>query len=405
MRTSYVKEWFQDALGIFRRETSLVLHDSGVMLIFIAAGFGYPILYNAMYHNGVLEDTPIAVVDLSNSSASRRFVQKVDATRELDVAYKCTDMAEAEKLFQERNVNGIIFFPEDFEDKIAANETATLSIYADMSSFLYYKNLMLGANFVMLDEIKNIEVRRYSMTGMDGEQIKELTSAIPYEENNPYNRTFSYTIFFLSAVLLLVIQQVMFFGMAMASGTMRERGESFALCKNYLSGRGTGRIVLGRGLFYWLLFLLIGLYIVYIVPAIFGFPQRGNFSDMLVLLLIFVTDCVFFSMVWSSIVTRREAGLLLFLFASPILLFLTGFSWPEAAFPSYWKYFSYLFPTTFGCRAFINMNTAGADLYMVRDLIQGLLGQTAVYFLLACLMVHIENRVLKSSPLENSFPK
>ena len=42
---------------------------------------------------------------------------------------------------------------------------------------------------------------------------------------------------------------------------------------------------------------------------------------------------------------------------------------------------------------------------MVRDLIQGLLGQTAVYFLLACLMVHIENRVLKSSPLENSFPK
>lgn len=400
-----ISGWIKDALGIFRRETSLVLHDSGVMLIFIAAGFGYPILYNAMYHNGVLEDTPIAVVDLSNSSASRRFVQKVDATRELDVAYKCTDMAEAEKLFQERNVNGIIFFPEDFEDKIAANETATLSIYADMSSFLYYKNLMLGANFVMLDEIKNIEVRRYSMTGMDGEQIKELTSAIPYEENNPYNRTFSYTIFFLSAVLLLVIQQVMFFGMAMASGTMRERGESFALCKNYLSGRGTGRIVLGRGLFYWLLFLLIGLYIVYIVPAIFGFPQRGSFSDMLVLLLIFVTDCVFFSMVWSSIVTRREAGLLLFLFASPILLFLTGFSWPEAAFPSYWKYFSYLFPTTFGCRAFINMNTAGADLYMVRDLIQGLLGQTAVYFLLACLMVHIENRVLKSSPLENSFPK
>ena len=137
----------------------------------------------------------------------------------------------------------------------------------------------------------------------------------------------------------------------------------------------------------------------------YAFCEENGFSDMLVLLLIFVTDCVFFSMVWSSIVTRREAGLLLFLFASPILLFLTGFSWPEAAFPSFWKYFSYLFPTTFGCRAFINMNTAGADLYMVRDLIQGLLGQTAVYFLLACLMVHIENRVLKSSPLENSFPK
>ena len=46
----------------------------------------------------------MAVVDLSQSSDSRRFIQKIDATREVDVAYKCVSMAEAQELMEERKV-------------------------------------------------------------------------------------------------------------------------------------------------------------------------------------------------------------------------------------------------------------------------------------------------------------
>lgn len=397
-----LKDWISDIAFVFKTECKRVLHDDGVMLIFIAAGFGYPLLYNVMYHNGVLEDTPIAVVDCSNSSHSRRYVREMDATRELCIAKQCATMDEAKQLLRERKVNGIVYFPEDFGKKIESLQTATLSIYADMSSFLYYKNLMLGANFVMLDEIKNIEIRRYEEAGMDGATISQLTTAIPYEENNPYNKTFSYTIFFLSAVFFLVIQQVMFFGMAMAAGTMRENGLSFVKERGMVHGWGVGRIVIGRGLLYWLLFMVIGLYIAYIVPGLFHFPMRGNFWQILALLAIFVTDCVFFAMTWSTLITRREAALILLLFVSPILIFLTGFSWPECAFPPIWKMFSYLFPTTLGCRAFINMNTAGCDLKMVLGLIQGLLVQTAVYMVLACVCIYLEehmsSRVMKARP-------
>jgi len=388
-----IKDWLSDIYFVFKRECDRVLHDSGVMLIFIAAGFGYPLLYNVMYHNGVLEDTPIAVVDNSNSEYSRRYIREVDATRELRVAEKCTSMDEARKLMERRKVNGIIYFPEDFGHKVATHQTATLSIYADMSSFLYYKNLMLGANFVMLDEIKNIEIRRYEEAGLDGATISQLTTAIPYEENNPYNRTFSYTIFFLSAVLFLVIQQVMFFGMAMAAGTMREEDKSFVKERANVHGWGVGRIVIGRGLLYWLLFVLIGIYVAFVVPGLFHFPQRGDFWQILALLLIFVTDCVFFSMTWSTLITRREAALILLLFISPVVIFLTGFSWPECAFPPFWKIVSYIFPTTFGSRAFINMNTAGCDILMVQNLMQAMLVQTAVYMLLACASIYFEEHL------------
>ena len=398
MKESYVKNWLRDALSIFNLELRNILHDGGVMIIFVVAGFLYPILYNFVYKNGILEDTPIAVVDDAACSDTRRMIREMDATREIDIAYRCTDMNEAKTLLQQRKVNGIVYFPSDFGDRLAAKETATFSIYADMSSFLYYKNLLLGSEFVMLHEINSIKIERLSLDGLTDQEADATVNTVRYEDINPYNRAFSYSIFLISAILMLIIQQVMFYGMGMSVGTMREENRSFASLPDTYSGRGVGRVVLGRGGVYWLLFMTIGLYVCCIVPAMFGFPQRGSFWNILLLLALFVTVCVFFSMTWTTLVTRRESAFLLFLFMSPVLVFLTGFSWPTTAFPAFWKYFSWLFPSTFGCQAFINMNTAGAPLTVVAPQLRALCIQGAAYYILACVAVYVENFALKHGP-------
>lgn len=399
----YIGRWFRDMLDIFNRELKQILHDGGVMIIFIVAGFLYPILYNYVYKNGILEDTPVAVVDRACCSDSRRMIREMDATRELNIAYRCTDLEEAKALFQERKVNGIILFPEDFGEKLAYRETATFSIYADMSSFLYYKNLLMGSEFVMLHEINQIKIERLSFDGLTDQQADVSVHAVRYEDINPYNRAFSYSIFLISAILLLIVQQVMFYGMSMSVGTMREENRSFASLPDTLQGRGVGRVVLGRGAVYWLTFMIIGIYVACIVPALFRFPQRGDFWDILLLLAIFVTDCVFFSMTWSTLVTRRESAFVLFLFMSPICVFLTGFSWPTTAFPAFWRRFSYLFPSTFGCQAFINLNTAGADLEIAAPQLRALCIQSVVYFVLACVAVYVENFALRNKDRINKL--
>ena len=395
MKETYVRSWLKDALGIFNLELGRLLRDGGVMIIFIVAGFLYPILYNFVYRNGVLEDTPIAVVDNAGCSDSRRMIREMDATREIEIAYRCTDMEEARELFRDRKVNGIIYFPSDFGDRIANRETAVFSIYADMSSFLYYKNLLMGSEFVMLHEINGIKVERYRFDGLTDQQADAAVNAVLYDDVNPYNHAFSYSIFLISAILMLIIQQVMFYGMSMSVGTMREENRSFASLPDTLKGRGVGRVVLGRGAVYWLVFMIIGIYVTIVVPAMFGFPQRGNFRDIMTLLAIFVTVCVFFCMTWSTLVTRRESAFILFLFMSPVCIFLTGCSWPTTAFPAFWKWFSYLFPSTFGCQAFIDLNTAGADLEIVASQLKALCLQGIVYFVLACGAVYVENFVLK----------
>ncbi|MCQ2146116.1 MAG: ABC transporter permease [Bacteroidales bacterium] len=396
MILEFAKRWIKDFWGIFTHELKQIFSDGGVLIIFFVAGFGYPILYNLLYRNGVLSDTPIAIVDESNCSLSRRYIREMDATREIKIAAQCATMEEAKELFKNREVNGIVYFPSDFGDKVERLETSTISIYGDMSSFLYYKNLMMGANFVMLNEIGKIQIERYAAMGYTDQESSQLVQAIPYEENNPYNRTFSYSIFLLSAIVLLIVQQTMFYGMSLLAGTMREEHRNYATLPNHLEGIGVGRVVLGRGAAYWLVYWGIAIYNAFIVPAMFGIPQRGQFWDIMVLIFFFLTACVFFCEAWSSLITKRETVFVLLLFISPIALFLTGFSWPTSAFPRFWKWFSYLFPSTFGCRAFINLNTAGGDLSIARYSIMCLTVQSIVYYFLSCVSIYVENWIIKN---------
>lgn len=395
MKNNFLTTWFRDFRGIMGHELKQIFTDGGVLLIFLVAGLAYPLLYNLVYLNGILEDTSIAVVDDADCPASRRFIREMDATREVSIACKCMNMAEAEQLMQERKVNGIVYFPSDFGEKLARMETATLSLYADMGSFLYYKNALMAANFVMLHEIGQIQLERYSLTGMTAQDAAQSIKPMGYEENNPYNRAFDYKFFLISAILMIIIQQTMFYGMSLLAGTARERNKSFATLKDRLDSLGVGRVVLGRGAAYWLLYMGIGMYVAFIVPAIFGIPQRGNFWDILILLAFFVADCVFFSMVWSTFITRRESVFLLFLVMSPIALFLTGCSWPTFAIPKFWKWFSYLFPSTFGVQGFINLSTAGGDFAAARLQMMAMTLQTILYYLFANVAIHVENWLIK----------
>ena len=215
------------------------------------------------------------------------------------------------------------------------------------------------------------------------------------DENMPYNRPFSYTIFFISAALLLVIQQTMFYGSSLLAGTLREQNRSFASMPDRLQGLGIGRVVLGRGAAYFCVYLVIGTLVALLIPWIFHLPQRSEWWEVLVLLLFFIVDCIFFTFTWSTLITKRETVFVLFLSISPICLFLTGFSWPTTAIPAFWRTVSYLFPSTFGCRAFINLNTAGGTLGTIAPEIWAMTVQTVIYYFLASAAVFAENKVIE----------
>ena len=386
---SYISNWFHDVWNIFTRELKLIGRDNGVMLIFCFAGLVYPLLYNWIYHDGVVDEMPVAVVDNSRGSYSHRYVQKFDATRECTIAYDCVSMAEAEELLKEQKVHGILYIPSDFDSRLALGEQATLSTYADMSTFLYYKNMTIASNLVMLDEVHQIQAEHYAAKGFTGQDAVQLIEPVQYDDARLYNPNISFTMFFIYMALMMILQQVMFYGSSTLAGTLREEGRSFAQLVE--GGHGMGRIVLGRGAAYFLVFLFLGAYGAVLVPHLFHLPMHAAWWDMMLFLAFFVADIIVFSFTWSSGIYKRETVLVLLLFVSPIAVFLTGFTWPTENFPVFWRIVSYVFPTTFGCRAYMTLSQTGS-LSAIAPELWAMTLQTVVYYILASAAILVENR-------------
>ena len=132
------------------------------------------------------------------------------------------------------------------------------------------------------------------------------------------------------------------------------------------------------------IFLLLGLYGAILVPHWFHLPMHASWQDILVLLLFYLSAVIFFSFTFSALIDRRETVLVLLLFVTPIAVFLTGFTWPQAHFPLVWKLISYIFPSSFGCRAYMVLTQTGS-LSSIAPEIRALTIQTMVYFVLSTL--------------------
>lgn len=379
---NHIKEGITDTCYICVKEMRGVVKDEGVLIFCVFLPLIYPLLYSWIYNNEVVHDVPVAVIDRSHSATSREFLRHLDATSSVKVAYYCDALPEAKELTGKQQVHGTVYFPDDFETRLFRGEQATVGVYTDMSLILTYKAIFQAAQEVATHMNSKIQVSQTNnFTDRDDEVA---TQPLAYEEVPIFNTTGGYGNALLPAVLMLILQQTLLLGIGLAAGTARENNryqDLVPISKHYA---GILRIVLGKSLCYFTLYMVMGTYLALVVPHLFSFTSLATFETLAGLLVPYILACIFFGMIVSSVMRYRENVLLLVIFTSIPLLFLTGASWPQSSIPPFWESFSWLFPSTFGVRGFLRISSMGATLNDIRVEYQALWTQVLIYFVLAC---------------------
>lgn len=353
----------KDTWIVYLSEIKRVLKDPGVAIIFFVAGLVYPVLYNLIYYNNVVRDVPVAVVDMSASEKSRHLIHNWDATPEVKVDYACATMDEAIRLFKQQKVHGILYIPNDFVTNTSSTEKqATLSLYCDMSSFLYLKNVAMSANFVVLDESSKIQMERYENANVNPTLSQTLVKGIKSEEVFLFSPTGGYAHSLIPIVLVLIVYQTLFFGIVMLCGTAREEHAEVYFLPGRRRRYGVARIIVGRALAYFTFYMVIGSYCLILIPRLFDLPHVGNPIDIMMLLVPFIFSTSFLAMTVGSFIKERETGMVLLLFTSLILLFLAGASWPVESMPAVVRWLSYAMPSTWGIHGFVHISSMGATI-------------------------------------------
>ena len=370
----------RNIVSVLVEEYKRMLKDSGVMLIILGAAFLYPLLYSYVYLHETIRDMPIAVVDQSNTVRSRNFIKSIDATPDLQVTHTYNNLEEVKDPFYKGQIHGVLLIPADFSERINKRQQATISTYSDMSSFLYYRTMALGVNFAMLDQNDQIKIERLNSMGKVGREAEIAAAPFTYKDVILYNEGMGYGSFLITALLVLVIHQTLFFGIGMSTGTAREEDSFYQLIPPN-SGRSIFHVVVGKALCFFSWYLVVSVYVLGFIPKLFNQPHIGNPLDIAILIIPFLLAATFFAMTLSVFIRNRETGFVVFLFTSLILLFLSGTSWPRSSMGQFWVNFSYLFPSTFGINGYVKINSMGANITQICDEYIGLWIQAGVYFI------------------------
>ena len=381
---TYWKQSRRDWNFIFRHELRNIFRDEGVLVFFFLVPLAYPLLYAFIYTNEVVREVPVVVVDDCSTPQSREYLRHIDATADVAVVAWCRDMESARREIAERNAYGIVYVPRDFSRRLARGEQTEVSIFIDMSGMLYYKAVLTANTNVSLAMNARIKVKRAGNTTEAQDRVTE--HPIAYEEISLYNPQNGFAAFLIPAVLILIIQQTLLLGVGISAGTAREHNRFRELLPVNRHYTGLLRIVLGKSWAYLLVYLPLSVYVLGVVPRLFSLNRIGNPWDMALFVVPYLLACIFFAMTVSVLVRQRETCIMLIVFSSVPLLFLSGVSWPGSAIAPFWKVVSGFFPSTFGINGYLKLDCMGAEPAAVRKEWIALWGQAVFYFFTTCLV-------------------
>ncbi|WP_010665612.1 ABC transporter permease [Marinilabilia salmonicolor] len=383
------------------QELKSIYSDSGALLILVGAMIIYPVVYSIGYSNEVLTDLPVGVVDLDQSSLSRKYISMLDGTRDVAVTMEPASLKEAEELFLSNKITGVILIPQNFEKDILQERPTNVAIYADGSYFLKYKTQYMAASYVNAYFSGGISIKRYIGEGQSFRQAGISNNPLDIQTHLLYNPSSSYGSFIMPGLIILIIQQTLLIGIGIMGGSFSESKKSLFFLPKNKRIKEILPLVFGKaGAYLAISMINIGLAVV-LIHDWFSFPDKANMTDMMMLLFPFLMAVIFLGIGLSTLFKHRESSIVFMMFLSPIALFVSGISWPVSAMPQWLVELSKIFPGTTAIPAYLRLRIMGTGLTDVKNELLFLYGQAALYGVLT--IGYYIFRIRKNSVTKNNY--
>ena len=142
---NYIYQSSADFTKAMLWEAKYIFRDRAVFFSFVIVAVAVSFLYTYLYSEETLQELPVGVVDADNTTNSRQLLRMIDASSGVAIYSSYLNLADAQKAFQQEQIRGIITIPKDFGRDLQRGEQPVISVYADASYMLYYKQVLTAA--------------------------------------------------------------------------------------------------------------------------------------------------------------------------------------------------------------------------------------------------------------------
>ncbi|MFJ1327845.1 ABC transporter permease [Capnocytophaga canimorsus] len=366
-------------------EWKYIFRDKAVLFSFLGVSLIVPFLYTFVYSHETLEKLPIGVVDNDNSGNSRQLLRMMDGSSQVTIFQSYPDLIEARQSFERQEIRGVVVIPDNFSQLLQRGEQPFISVYADASYLLYYKQILTAVKTSAAYLNAGIQIKKESAQGKLPTQARNDSVAVSAKTVSLYNPSSGYATFLIPVVLVIIFQTCILTSIGILGGTMREGKKLRKLYPHSDNFLGTLPIVMGKATTYLVLGLAILLVMLGVVMPVFNIPMRNNLLTVVVFMIPFLLSLVYLGIFLLNFFKHREDAIMLIMYTSIPALLITGISWPTTSIPDWIQVISYLVPSTIGAKGFVSLTQMGASAQTIQFYWVGMWLVCLFYLLLAVL--------------------
>lgn len=326
-------------LTIMRKEIIHIRRDPKTLMLVIVM----PIMMLVLLGYAVtsdIEDIPLAVADLSKSSASQDFIDRYWISGYFEITHDVQNEKEILELIDAGTVKTGILIPEDFGRKIDTGGSSPVQFYIDGSNPTVAQTAQLAAETIGQAASQEIFVEQLN------KQMGGVNFELPIDARIRflYNPNMKRMDFWIPGLVAIILQIQSLLLTAFAIVREREQGTLEQLIVTPIK---SWELMLGK----ILPFVVVALVNVALTVAVgmfwFGVPVVGSISLLFGLSLIFLLGSLGLGVLISNISTNQMQAMYIASFIMIPAFILSGLFVPRDNMPWLAYYAGYLLPVTY----------------------------------------------------------
>lgn len=342
---------------VFIREIRFVTSESSLLLTLLIAPILYSFIYGSIYINKDQKEVELAIVDFDQSSLSRTLTTEINSSRKIAV-HNFSTVKDAQEAMFRSEVQGWLEIPEGLERNVFSLKQATIKANVNSSQFLPASATLMTLNEVTLTVSAGARKLYFEKKGLGNAAALQMTNPITFDYRPLFNEGKNYGTFLIPGLLAIILQQTLLIGLSASIASEREKKRLKPLMQNY----SFSQIFLGKGMFYWISFIITGIFFVTVNFALLGASFRGSYLNGFLLTGLFIGCIISFGMLVGSFFRSTLMTFQVMGFSSYPIFMITGYSLPSQALPSYIQFLSNLLPTTPFLKSYISVVQTGGSL-------------------------------------------
>ena len=333
---------FRNIYRVFVRELRMMFARPLYMFASVGVMLLSTLFFLTLMKKGVAENMPVAVVDLDQTTISRRLIHEMQSTPSVDIQLITNSYPEARKAMQQGKIYGIFVIPADFYDELVSFKRPQINFYVTnaytVGGNTAYKQMLTMANLV--SGAFQREVLRKK--GFTDDVIMHRIQPLTIEGHMVANPWGNYSVYLVSTILPGILGLICMMLTIFAIGFELKMRTSLVWLR--VAGGNYTVAMIGKLLPYTIIYFILGVGCHFILYRFVGFPVYGSHFRLLFGLLLFILAMEALGITLIGLLPTLRDALSIGALYAMLGFSLSGFTYPQMSMLAPVKAISYIEP-------------------------------------------------------------